>query len=82
MLKVIIRHREIEMISDANKNISVEDFLRRTLTLKIFMKKDTLTNANKSENDLIKVHLSSFHPGDSKKNNKTRIIDIEISRMG
>ena len=59
---ILIRRREIELISDGNKLIEVKVIQMKILNFKDFMKKYNLKNDTMNESELQKVYIYPIFP--------------------
>ena len=74
---ILIRRREIELISDENKLIEVHVFYMKILNLKGFMKIYNLKNDTTNESEIQRVYNYYIYPRDSKTHSSKGFVNID-----
>ena len=62
----LIRHRQVEMISESNKLVEINVILKKIVNFKDFMKQNNLENDTLNEFELQRIYNYNIYPRDSK----------------
>ena len=79
---ILIKHRQIEMISDGNEIIEVNVLKMKILNFKDFMEKYNLENASMNGSELERVYNYLKYPRDSKIYSDNGFVNIDNGSLG